>query len=236
MYDITYLLRQKNVMSDLAFPRLVSYPRTGSHWLRILVEKYTGIPSAVQSFFDSNPQKIWGFHIHDRVVGHWEASEGPTRELKKVIYLYREPVDTIYSQMKYHKNLPAGWDGSNSPFIAQKVNEYIEEYYNHIKRWIFNNQDVSEILIVKYEDLVSKPEQTFEQVLHFLGFEWDEARFKEVYCFCDKQLTKKVTPHDENALNIEEITNQNSVRKQKDNFKILFSDKIRNRFSDVYEW
>ena len=87
MYDITYLLEQKNIMSDLGFPRLVSYPRTGSHWLRILVEKYTGIPSVVQSFFDNNPKEVWGFHIHDRIVGSWEPTEGPTTNLKKVIYL-----------------------------------------------------------------------------------------------------------------------------------------------------
>lgn len=236
MYDITYLLNQKNIMKDLTFPRLVSYPRTGSHWLRILMEKYTGIPSAVQSFFDSRPQKIWGFHIHDRIIGHWEPSEGPTMELKKVVYLYRNPIDTIYSQMKYHKDLSVGWDGSSNEHISRKVDEYIEEYYRHIRRWVFNNQDISEILIVKYEDLVDKPSETFRQVLEFLNFEWDEVKFTEVYSFCDKQLTKKVTPHDENALNIEELIDQNSAKKQKDNFKALFSDRIRNRFCDVYSW
>lgn len=236
MYDITYLLKQKDIMNDLSFPRLVSYPRTGSHWLRILVEKYTGIPSVVQSFFNNNPNDVWGFHIHDRIIGNWEPSEGPTKNLEKVIYLFRDPVDTIYSQMKYHKDLPPSWDGTNNEYISQKVEQYISEYYQHLKRWTLNNDDIAQILLVKYEDLVNSPSVTFEKVLKFLGFDWEQNKFDEVYSYCDKHLTKKVTPHDDNALNIEELVAKESAKKQKEQFKLLFSERIINKFYDVYTY
>jgi len=232
MYDITHIIKQKNIMNDLSFPRLVSYPRTGSHWLRILVEKYTGIPSVLQSFFDPYPQKVWGFHIHDREIGKFEPSEGPTTNLKKVIYLYRDPVDTIYSQMKYHKDLPFSWDGKSSDFISKKVEDYIEEYFNHMNRWLKNNQDIELLLIIKYEDIQKNSSTTCKKVIDFLNFEWDEEKFENVYKECDKFLTKRVTPHDHSALNPEEIFHKDSADNQRNMFKLLFKDKIEEKFKE----
>jgi len=53
MFDIIYKIDELNIFNDLSFPRLISYPRTGSHWFRILMEVYLTMPSAVQSFFKS---------------------------------------------------------------------------------------------------------------------------------------------------------------------------------------
>lgn len=232
MYDITHILIQKNIINDLKFPRLVSYPRTGSHWLRILVEKYTGFPSVVQSFFDPNPQIVWGFHIHNREIQKFEESEGPTTGLKKVIYLYRDPVDTIYSQMKYHKDLPFLWDGKNSDIISMKVQNYIKEYFNHMNRWLKNNQDIESLLSIKYEELQNNPSETFKKVIDFLNFDWNEEKFQNVYKECDKFLTKKVTPHDQNVLNSEEIFHKDLADNQRKMFKFLFKDQINKKFEE----
>ena len=49
MFDITKKMEELNVFGDVYLPCLISYPRTGSHWFRILMEAYLREPSAVQS-------------------------------------------------------------------------------------------------------------------------------------------------------------------------------------------
>ena len=134
MYDITDMLNRKGIMEDPEFPRLVSYPRTGSHWLRMMLELYFGMPSYVQSFFIKNPERCWGFHIHNRLISdpHW--SEGKVDGLKNVIYLHRDPCDTIFSQMKYDDNIPYGWEGQFVSGMDENVERLVVEYKQHLER------------------------------------------------------------------------------------------------------
>ena len=71
---------------------LVSFPRTGSHWLRMLTELYFGRPSLVRVFYYSERQDFLMLHAHDLELDV---------ERLRVIYLYRHPVETIFSQLYY---------------------------------------------------------------------------------------------------------------------------------------
>ena len=47
------IINKQNVdlaYEDITFPFLVSFPRTGSHWLRMLMELYFDKPSLTRSF------------------------------------------------------------------------------------------------------------------------------------------------------------------------------------------
>ena len=72
---------------------LVSFPRTGSHWLRLLMELYFERPSLVRVFYYPERTDYLTYHTHDLSLDVQHP---------RVIYLYREPVATIYSQMQYH--------------------------------------------------------------------------------------------------------------------------------------
>ena len=73
---------------------LVSFPRTGSHWLRMMMELYFERPSLVRIFYYPERKAYLTLHTHDLNLDV---------ERSNVIYLYRDPVDTIYSQLQYHK-------------------------------------------------------------------------------------------------------------------------------------
>jgi len=73
---------------------LVSFPRTGSHYLRMLMEVYFERPSLTRVFYFPEKKNYLTLHTHDLDL----EVKHPT-----VIYLYRDPVDTVYSQLKYQQ-------------------------------------------------------------------------------------------------------------------------------------
>lgn len=230
MYDTTAALDQNRIKENLEFPRLVSYPRTGSHWLRMLLEAYLGEPSYVQSFFDPNPKSFWGFHIHNRRIGKFEPSEGSTLGLKKVIYLHRDPVDTIYSQLRYDQAISSKWNGERSSWLDQQVKTLIDEYRSHIIRWTRENSDIESIVCLSYEDLKNNPVESLSSVIRFLGKPVDESKILQVYEKCNKSLTKLVTPHDLAALSSEAVQDPKVYEGTRERFKSAYLSFIEKEF------
>jgi len=235
MFDISEKINELKVFEDASLPRLISYPRTGSHWFRILMEMYLREPSAVQSFFHPPDavKSIWGFHIHHRIIAEPHPSEGPIAGLKNAIYLYRSPLNTVFSQMKYHGAIPSDWDGMPNDHILTEMKKYKQEYYNHLDFYLNNKSNISNIHYIKYEDLQSAPSETFEACMNFLNRQWDPHIFHQIYLRCDKTLTKKLTPHDNSAVNIDEIINKETMQEQKDIFWALYGEEITSTFEDL---
>jgi hypothetical protein len=235
MFDITQKLHELKVFKDMSLPRLISYPRTGSHWFRILMESYLQKPSAVQSFFHRAEEvnSIWCFHIHHRLIDKPHHSEGPVTGLQNAIYLYREPTDTIFSQMKYHNAISPSWDGNPTDKIVDEMKKFKDEYYNHLDFYLNNKSKISNIHYIRYEDLQFNPFETFKKCIDFLGKEWDLQKFHQIYLHCDKRLTKKLTPHDNAVVNIDEITRKQIMDSQRDAFRDLYGNEISETFKDL---
>ena len=87
----------KSFTDNPDFPYLVSFSRTGSHWLRMIMELYFEKPSLVRAFYFKDANDFTCYHTHDMDL-----------ELRRenVIYLYRNPVETVYSQLCYYKEDP----------------------------------------------------------------------------------------------------------------------------------
>lgn len=235
MYDLTQMLNKEDLLNNLEFPRLVSYPRTGSHWFRVLMERYTNQPAYVRSFFDPNPKKMWGFHIHNREIEKYEESEGATRNLKKVIYLYRDPCETIFSLLKYDKIIPPRWEGDINDELSDQVEYLTLEYKKHLQRWTVDNNDIHEIILIRYSDLKQKPQDTFKKVISFLGFDWDENKFNKIFELTDKESVKKVTPHDNSVIHDEEVSYKDVTKTQRRVFKKHYEEKIKLIIGDLNE-
>ena len=234
MYDITKQLENRNIFGDMSFPRLVSYPRTGSHWLRMMLEVHLGMPSYVQSFFDPNPAQCWGFHIHNRLVEEPHPTEGPVIGLKNVIYLYRDPIDTIFSQLKYEKKLPRSWSGQADDRLNQDVEKISQEYYDHLQRWVFNHDDVENFMSLTYQELKDNPVEKLMLISTFLGMGGTIDTASEAVRRCDKSLTKKLTPHDRNALNDQSLNSPDQYAGQKRLFASRYGSAITKKFKGVY--
>jgi hypothetical protein len=188
-----------------------------------MMEAYLEMPCGPQAFlFPSNPP--WGIHIHDRVVGNGAWQEGPVTNLKKVIYLHRDPIDVIFSQLKYE---------GNNMVTEDHVESLIEEYAAHLQRWRIDNTDIESILDITYEKIKQDAQSALAGAITFLGYEINEQKIAAICSRVDKGLTKKMTPHDPNALSDQSLLAPNEYARQREEFSTLFVDRISKRFAGL---
>lgn len=183
-YDITHMLQKYDIHNNYELPRLVSFPRTGSHWFRYIMEITIGMPAIVSSYYFPNPDKCWGLHIHDRWLDNQDVP--PTRDLHKVIYLFRGGRDTIYSMLRYDKTIPNDWNGDPNKLIDKEVREVTSQYKSHLERWRFKREDIKECLEIRYEDMMNNAVLTFEKTFDFLSMEYSREKLN----FAIQEATK----------------------------------------------
>ena len=193
-------------------PLLVSYPRTGSHWIRMIIEHYLQKPCLPRGFVLDSATSFWANHEHDKEL----ILRNP---LGKVLYLYRNPIDVVYSEMMYERG---NFDSS--------VDYYSSTYYKHLDRWLNTTSDIREIHYITYEDLCRNSRAAIEGVLKFLNFPLDEACLAESINFTTKSRVKKSVSHDPKALR--EDSNYQAKRKE---FGHRYGDLISQKFKYLYE-
>lgn len=174
-------------------PCLVSFPRTGSHWLRIIIELYSGKsilnrPLLVQS------QKSIINHSHDNEL---------TECWNSVIYLYRNPIDTIYSQLQYY---------SISLENINAITFWSIRYAAHLSHWVFIEDRSEEKIFLTYEKLKNNPQDELKKVFNFLKLDYEYNRVDGIYQKVDKNFTKSVVQHDKKVVSdSEEYLLQKSI-------------------------
>lgn len=229
----------EHLLPNLKIPRLVSYPRTGSHWLRLMLEAYVGKYCAPTRFFTATPNVIWGIHIHNRDVDNHDEVEGPCDNLEKVIYLYRDPKDTVYSQLKYDNTIPIGWnadDDNDNLIIEENMMKLINEYKNHLLKWKDNNQGVNKFLQISYEQLKEDTAAALRLILNFLdpNHICDDERIEQTVNFVSKDLTNAATEYsDQQALNNEVINNPEVYENSRDKFKEIYNEIFEKEFANL---
>jgi len=172
---------------------LISYPRTGSHWLRMMLELYTGRCLLHRTFFHPDGGEPLLMHEHDRTG---DMKHDP----KKVLFLYRNPVDTVFSLANY-------W---MVPGIEQKESEalrYTEDYMIHLRKWLPVPEFVESITRIRYEELQRIKDGDVEPFLRVLAhFDWNlaveggEQRVLEVYRQVSKATVKNHTQEMEKSI------------------------------------
>lgn len=186
------------VIEDPRFTYLVSFPRTGSHWLRMLMELYFEKPSLMRVFYFHDATEFTCLHHHDEdleLMGRWD-----------VIYLYRDPVDTIYSQMKYYKE----------DLQSRKRLMYWSELYGkHVSKWLFQETFTKKKTILTYEGLKKDLQAEFRKICEHFGMPFDASRLEQVSGQVSKAAVKKRTKHDKQVMNLSEEYETNRERFRK---------------------
>lgn len=229
-YDIAHMLEKYDIHNNYELPRLVSFPRTGSHWFRYVMEIATGTPAIVSSYYFPNPDKCWGLHIHDRWLDNQDVP--PTRDLHKVIYLFRDGRDTVYSMLRYDKTIPNDWNGEPSEIIDREVRAITSQYEAHLMRWRFNREDIKSCLEIRYEDMMKDATSIFEKVLNFLSLECD----KEKLSFAIQEATKDKIDAliiDSHAMDKDSAYNPEKHKKLKNRFGEIYGNYIDNRLREL---
>ena len=157
----------KEVISDPEFPYLVSFPRTGSHWLRMLMEYYFDVPSLVRIFKHLKAKQFTCYHTHDL-----DYDKITNVECRNCIYLYRKPEDTVYSILRYYNN-----DLND----LELIEKWSIVYAQHLEKWLIREKFTRNKLIITYEGLKTDIENEFKKICDFFNREFDSKKLMEVY-------------------------------------------------------
>lgn len=157
----------------------VSFPRTGSHWFRQILELYLERPSYTASFYYKN--KPWGFHTHaTNINGHRFRYHNSLPEDNWKGFLYLDRIDkckTIYSLIKF-----MGWG-----FDQQRIVGISNDIDNHRKKWIKFISSYGGAYIT-YEDIKTKNFERLDGVVKLIN---GESLNMERMSFIIDYLSKK---------------------------------------------
>lgn len=175
-----YVPEVKDVPNGL--PWLISFPRTGSHWLRAFLEIYFDQPMLTRHFFEHDSDELLLMHDHDMDLK--QHPNGP------VVYLHRGPIATVYSELTYHHG-PGAVELSDD-----EVDKVAEHYLRHLRHWMCGGAPREPEQIVAYEWLLDDPSGAFAQVVRFLGGAWDEQQGTDARAKATHGVIRERNPHD----------------------------------------
>ena len=169
---------------------LATYPRSGNHWMRYLIEEATGIATS-STYIDRDPQHLgelfpWGgfcckggYEGECRYPGEGEIAVVKTHfpalratrfdklPFTRAVRMIRHPIDSFYSYYSYknsYQNQPVEF-----MLPREKLNEYILSWRKFQEHW-----DVEEnVLTVRYEDFYRAPVSYLAKILEHMGYQVD---------------------------------------------------------------
>lgn len=191
-YGISESSVWEKYVSNPEFPYLVSFPRTGSHWLRNVMELYFEKPSLTRVFYYRNPTDFTCFHIHDEDLSF--------NENKRIIYLYRDPVETIYSQMNFYN------EDIND---IERIEHWANIYGKHLQKWLLNDNLSIEKVVLTYEGLKHNFNDEFNKLMVFLNNSLDNVKLKKALNTVSKEQIKNRVQHDPRVINSSKNYSQN---------------------------
>lgn len=166
----------------LRLPFVISFPRTGTHWLNTMLELYfeknrvlPDYPGSI-TFVNKFDEDFMWYSTHDN-----DLSVEPKGD-KKALYLYRDPVDVMYSLITAHLNSPdddeKGWSAK------QLLDRYTIRYRDHLEKWLLGTLTET---TVTYEGLRKNPLEALSKVVSHFGHDVDTSRAEQVIKYVTKE-------------------------------------------------
>lgn len=161
---------------------LISFPKCGRTWLRLLIGKAIQLHLNLQenkkilllgpnfSRLHDNIPKIMVFHEdrpHFKKADELNVSKKKYKD-RKIIYLIRDPRDVLISNYFQKKKRRKNFKGDLKEFINWEIGS-IDSILKYYQIWAENQDVINDLLLVKYEDLHKDAEAELERVLNFLG-------------------------------------------------------------------
>jgi hypothetical protein len=149
---------------------LCGFPRTGTHWIRNVIENSSG--EKTFNLYDNKPTQndknalLVKIHARSKLIAMIKALWllPPFSFGGKYIYVYRDPRDAIislYEMYKKEKN-NAGLDSKDYLNSQDPIGQYKWE----INSWVTKKHN--NVLLVKFEDLKISPTSEFQRIFDFL--------------------------------------------------------------------
>jgi hypothetical protein len=165
------------------FPFLISFPRTGSHWLRMIMELYFKKPSLVRIFYFYDSKDFTCYHRHD---------ENLDIEHENIIYLYRNPPDTIFSQINYYNN---DIDDKN------RIIYWSELYGKHLSKWLITENFTTKKTVISYDKMKNNMVNEYNKVCNHFNVDMEADLLANVAIRVTKHEVISKTRHDKRVIN-----------------------------------
>ncbi len=174
---------------------LATYPRSGNHWMRYLIEEATGVATS-SVYCDSDPQHLptlfpWKGYVcqggyegdkrypnkgeivvlkthYPAIVAYDQDNEPPEG---KIIRVVRHPIDSIYS---YYALFSTDENPSISPIPQEFLLASIESWRAFQEYW----NERQNVLTFRYEDLMDNPLGYIRKTLLFIGYKVRDERIR----------------------------------------------------------
>nr|XP_020670882.1 sulfotransferase 6B1-like [Pogona vitticeps] len=188
---VTFNAREDDVL-------LVSYPKSGTHWLaEILMHLYASrvaLTSPIEFGDVSRLDQLNCLSCKRIIPTHLDGNMlPPTFRLKKckVIYLIRNPKDIAVSMYHYYKenpNLPTvdSWPRFLEMFLKGDV--VCGSWFDHVLSWE-KHKNEKNTLFLFYEDMKKDLPTVVRKVSAFLGVNISEGKINEI---CEKSSFTKM--------------------------------------------
>ncbi len=202
---------------------IVSYPKSGRTWLRVMLSRYFqlryGIAERTVLGFDNFHEmddripKI--FFTHDNYLRDY-TGEGETRASfrdKRMVLLVRSPQDVVtssYFQWKFRtgedkkklNQLPPHGAAISMFDFAMMSTIGLPHIVGFLNEWLRELSGIREVLVMRYEDLLADSEREFGRIIEFVDSPADRSLIGEVVDFASvaKSRSREAqTPHSARA-------------------------------------
>jgi len=209
-YAIRYRLMRERLAADSrradreAEYFLVSYPKCGRTWLRVLLSRaleiHYGSPEVDYlggAFLGGNVPGAPRVRVTHDDDPHWKTSRGLDRRKrryrgKRVVLLVRDPRDVLVSMYFERSRRERAYSGTLSQFLHERRGslDTILAYYNI---WARSRGIPSDLLVVRYEDLRRDTERELVRLLAFIGVsDASEATVREAVRFASFESMREM--------------------------------------------
>jgi len=177
---------------------IVSFPKSGRTWLRVMLDEL-GV-------------EVEYSHARSGHRGANHMSELNTNEEKnfsRVLFLHRDPRDTVVSGYYQKEKRLSGYEGTISEFI-RSPNHGVEKIIHFNNLWIDLAKTRKDMMVVSYEQLHENTHGKLKQIANFFGHnlsdaeidkavgagQFDTMKDREKSGFYEKQYGKALAVHD----------------------------------------
>jgi len=156
-------------------PLFISFPRTGSHWINCVMELYFDRPRLREvrtTLFDKSRNDWMWFHDHDLDL----KIDHP-----HVLYLYREPVSTFYSNLNYYCRVPESPFFRKPPLKVEEkaIKKCCADYLQHLQRWLLSDKKAH--TAVRYDRFKADRPAEFQKICRYFDRPFDLARMERAF-------------------------------------------------------
>jgi len=189
---------------------IVSYPKSGNTWVRFLLAKailganatWHTIDEVVPDIYRMSDKQLLNVRRPRIIKSHHSYDH----RYKKVIYIVRNPEDVLVSYFYFHLKFQSkkyfedmeSFDKFTNDFVTGKLDDF-GTWGDNVTGWINSSENNSNILILRYEDIVKYPKNELSHMLNFLGIDPDNSIIEDALNWGSKSNMAKLESTEPNA-------------------------------------